>query len=258
MILNVHSDASYLSAGKGRSRAGGYFFLGSMPEDGRSMKLNGNIHITCAILKLVAASAAEAELGSLFLNTREAKIIRLILHELGHPQPPTPIHVDNTTAVGIVNSTIKRQRSRAFEMRYFWLLDQEVQKYFRFKYHPGQENMGDYPSKHHTGPIHQHVRPYYLHAKNSPRILPRALKPSSRRGCAETLGDPYHRQVPLPRIPVSRKLDSTRYPKDTFPAKLADKPQRLTHRAAARLNGPAARLTRRTHVFRQLGEIPAQ
>ena len=258
MILNVHSDASYLSAGKGRSRAGGYFFLGSMPEDGRSMKLNGNIHITCAILKLVAASAAEAELGSLFLNTREAKIIRLILHELGHPQPPTPIHVDNTTAVGIVNSTIKRQRSRAFEMRYFWLLDQEVQKYFRFKYHPGQENMGDYPSKHHTGPIHQHVRPYYLHAENSPRILPRALKPSSRRGCAETLGDPYHRQVPLPMIPVSRKLDSTRYPKDTFPAKLADKPQRLTHRAAARLNGPAARLTRRTHVFRQLGEIPAQ
>jgi hypothetical protein len=108
MILNDHSDASYLSAGKGRSRAGGYFFLGSMSEDRKSMKLNGNIHITCAILKLVAASAAEAELGSLFLNTREAKIIRLILHELGHPQPPTPIHVDNTTAVGIVNSTIKR------------------------------------------------------------------------------------------------------------------------------------------------------
>ena len=25
MVLNVHSDASYLSAGKGRSRAGGYF-----------------------------------------------------------------------------------------------------------------------------------------------------------------------------------------------------------------------------------------
>ena len=26
MILNVHSDAAYLSAGKGRSSAGGYFF----------------------------------------------------------------------------------------------------------------------------------------------------------------------------------------------------------------------------------------
>ena len=27
MILNIHSDASYLSPGKGRSRAGGYFSL---------------------------------------------------------------------------------------------------------------------------------------------------------------------------------------------------------------------------------------
>ena len=75
---------------------------------------------------------------------------------------------------------------------------------------------------------------------------------------AESLGDPYLRQVPLPRIPVSRKLRSTQYPKDTFPAKLTVKPQRITHRAAARLNGPAARLTRRTHVFRQLGNIPVQ
>ena len=32
MILNLH--ASYLSAARGRSRAGGYFFLGSMPKIG--------------------------------------------------------------------------------------------------------------------------------------------------------------------------------------------------------------------------------
>ena len=75
MILNIHSDASYLTATKGRSRAGGYFFLGSLPKEGNPIKLNGNIDITCAILKLVAASAAEAELGALFLNTQEAKVI---------------------------------------------------------------------------------------------------------------------------------------------------------------------------------------
>ena len=34
MIINVHSDASYISATKGRSRAGRYFFLGSLPTDG--------------------------------------------------------------------------------------------------------------------------------------------------------------------------------------------------------------------------------
>jgi hypothetical protein len=63
MILNVLSDVSYLSAPKARSRPGGYFFLGSSPRDGDLIKLNGAIHVTCTILKLVAASAAEAELG---------------------------------------------------------------------------------------------------------------------------------------------------------------------------------------------------
>jgi hypothetical protein len=68
MIFNVHSDRLYLSAPTTCSRAGGYFFLGSIPHDGDPIKLNGAIHITCAILKLAAASAAEAELGALFLN----------------------------------------------------------------------------------------------------------------------------------------------------------------------------------------------
>ena len=216
MILNVHSDASYLSAPKARSRAGGYFFLGSLPRDGDPIKLNGAIHVTCTILKLVAASAAEAELGALFLNAQEAKVIRLVLAELGHPQPPTPIHIDNTTTVGIVNNTIKRQRSRSMEMRYFWLLDGATQQYFKFYYQPGLENLGDYPSKHHTADIHQHVRPYYVHMDNSPTLLPRAMKPSTRRGCAEILGDPYSKKSPLPSIapigPPSRLAIS---PKDT-------------------------------------------
>ena len=201
MILNVHSDASYLTATRVRSRAGGYFYLGSISRDGKPIKLNGNIAITCAILKSVAASAAEAELGALFLNAQEARIIRLTLAELGHPQPPTPIHIDSSRCVGIVNNTIKRQRSRAMEMRYFWLLDSAAQQYFKFVYQPGQENMGGYPNKAHTGGIHTHVRPWYLHTKNSPMELPRALKQSSRRGCAETLGDPYAKKVPLPSVP---------------------------------------------------------
>ena len=97
-----------------------------MPQDGKPIILNGAILVLCQILKVVAASAAEAELGALFLNTKEAKVIRITLEELGHPQPPTPIHIDNTTTVGIVNNTIKRQKSRAMEMRYFWLLDHEA------------------------------------------------------------------------------------------------------------------------------------
>ena len=86
------------------------------------------------------------------------------------------------------------------EMRYFWLLDQYAQQHFDFQHHPGQENLADYPSKHHTGTGHQHVRPYYLHTTDSPTHLPRALAPSARRGCAEILDDPYYRTLPLPRI----------------------------------------------------------
>ena len=72
MILNLNSDALYLSVGQGRSRA--------------DIQLNGNIHITCVILKVVTASAAETKLGALSLITQEARNIRLALLELGHPQ----------------------------------------------------------------------------------------------------------------------------------------------------------------------------
>jgi len=53
------------------------------------------------ILKCVAAPAAEAKLGTLFLNSIDTKITRHALEGLGHPQLATPIHVDNTTTVGM-------------------------------------------------------------------------------------------------------------------------------------------------------------
>jgi hypothetical protein len=108
MILNVHSESLYLSTPKACSRTGGYFFPGSIPHDGDPIKLSRAIHITCAILKFVAASAEEAELGALFLNAQEAKVLQLILTELSHLQPTTPIHIDSITTVEIVNNTIKQ------------------------------------------------------------------------------------------------------------------------------------------------------
>ena len=97
MILNIHSDASYLSEPKARSRAAGHYFLGSIPDKSKSIKLNGAVHSLCQILKFVAASAAEAELGALYLNVKQGRIIRLALEEMGHPQPLTPINCDNLT-----------------------------------------------------------------------------------------------------------------------------------------------------------------
>ena len=154
MILNVHSDASYLSEHGAKSRVAGVYFIGGVPQDNKPILLNGNLFVVCGMLKFVAASAAEAELGALFINGEKAKIICLILEELGHPQPPTPVYCDNKTATGIANDTVKKHRSRLMETRYFWVRDQVHRQILDIIWQPGAENLADYFSKHHLGTHH--------------------------------------------------------------------------------------------------------
>ena len=66
MIIQIHTDASYLSEPKARSRAAGHYFLGSMPQNKQPIRLNGAIYTLCTVLKFIASSAAGAELGALF------------------------------------------------------------------------------------------------------------------------------------------------------------------------------------------------
>ncbi len=200
--MNVHSDASYLSESDACSRACGHFFMGWSRKDGDPSKLNGTFFMLCAILWFVVASAAEAELGALFLSCKEGMIFCMTLKELGHPQPKTPIHCNNATAVGITNITVKQQRSRSMEMRYFWVCEKVHQDVYNVKWHHGKENLADYQSKHHPGAHHTAVRPWYLHEVNSPLVLPRASRPSTLKGCVGTLPKGYVRNIPLPRVPV--------------------------------------------------------
>jgi hypothetical protein len=119
MVMNIHSDASYLSEPKTRRRACGHFFMGSLPKDKDPIKLNGAFHTLCSILRFVVASATEAELGALFLNCQEGMIFKTTLEDLGHPQPKIPVHCDNATTVGIATNTIKQQQLRVMEMDNF-------------------------------------------------------------------------------------------------------------------------------------------
>ena len=64
MLLAEHSDASYLSKPKARSRAGGHLFLASdvpIPAN------NGAVLNTANLIKTVMSNAAEAEMGAVFL-----------------------------------------------------------------------------------------------------------------------------------------------------------------------------------------------
>jgi hypothetical protein len=159
MILAVHSDASYLSETKARSRAGGHFFLS---EDDPSPRNNGAILTLAQIIKPVMSSAAEAELGALYINAREAIPQRHLLNELGHPQPPTPIQIDNSTALGVVTNIIQPKRTKAMDMRFHWLRCREKQKQFRTYWRAGTTNLADYVTKHHPAIHHQAVRHIYL------------------------------------------------------------------------------------------------
>ncbi len=66
--------------------------MGWKPNPTQPIKLNGAFFTLCAILRFVVASAAEAELGALFLNCKQGTIFWLTLEEMGHPQPLTLVN----------------------------------------------------------------------------------------------------------------------------------------------------------------------
>jgi hypothetical protein len=168
MILTIDSDASYLSESKSRSTAGGYHYLSNKPSTAHPKPpLNGAILVLCQILKEVVASASEAELAALFHNCREACPLRTTLEELGHPQPATPVKTDNSTAAGISNDTVKQKRSKAIDMRFYWVRDRVGQGQFNVFWASGKDNDGDYYTKHFPGSYHQEVRPKYFYEPTS-------------------------------------------------------------------------------------------
>jgi hypothetical protein len=94
---------------------------------------NGAILIISKVLKNVMSSAAEAEIGTVFINAKEGAVLRTTLEELGQKQPPTPMETDNTTATGYINGTIKQKRTKAMDMRFYWIKDRVKQGQFNVR-----------------------------------------------------------------------------------------------------------------------------
>jgi hypothetical protein len=183
MVLAVHSDAGYNNEDQARSRAGGHFFLASNVDIPQN---NGAILNIAQIIKAVMSSATEAELGALYINAREAVHIRNILHEMGHPQPPTPMQTDNSTANGVLNNNVQPKRTKAMDMRFHWLRCRMAQAQFRFHWRPGTFNLGDYWTKHHSPAHHRNFRREILTPVAKVRDLFKTGNPEDLlRGCVE-------------------------------------------------------------------------
>ena len=136
MTLAIHSDAGYANEKKSQSRAGGHFFLSN---DEKFPPNNGAILTIATIIKAVMSLTTEAELGTLYINAKEAVYLRQILEKMDHPQPRTPIQMDNTTAEGVINKKIQPKCTKAMDMRFHWLRDREAQGQFNIYWRSGEQ-----------------------------------------------------------------------------------------------------------------------
>ena len=68
-------------------------------------------------------------------------------------------------AIGIANRTINQKKSKAMDLRFYWIRDRVDQKQYIVKWQPGPSNLADYFTKAH--PVHhvKRMRQYYVHTR---------------------------------------------------------------------------------------------
>ena len=182
MQLIASSDASYLTETKGRSRGGYHKFLGDVnnPHD-----INGPIECSSMIIPTVCSAASDAEYCTIFLTAVSSINTRNTLENLGHPQPPTPIYCDNTTAVGIANDLLKQRRSKSIDMRYHWIRDRIKLGQFNVQWRKGTYNLADYFTKPYSVTQTKEIRPFLVHVPSvkdqSLLVNPKSVKRTMRQ-----------------------------------------------------------------------------
>lgn len=78
------------------------------------------------ITKLMMLSAAEEELGALYVSAKQAAPLHQTLGELSHPEPPKSIQTDNSMAYGVVTN----KAMKAMDMCFHWLHNCKQQQQF--------------------------------------------------------------------------------------------------------------------------------
>ena len=150
----------------GKKSHRGVFLFGRLGEHNRSTQRPNSEHHGHISQHHVAASEAKA--AALFTNMNEGVIQHIALEEMQWPQPPTPITVDNSTAVGMAQDTIKANKSWAMDMCLHCIQDQAQQHQFLVTWATGKLNKADYFTKLHAHIHHHHMHFVYLHPPSQP------------------------------------------------------------------------------------------
>jgi hypothetical protein len=84
--------------------------------------------------------------------------IRIILEELGHKQPPTPLQTDNAMADAVINGKVQPKRTIAMDIRFHY---RECQQQFRIYWRPGKIKQ-NITQKHIIGTYEKFLTPHIV------------------------------------------------------------------------------------------------
>jgi hypothetical protein len=99
------------------------------------------------------------------------------------------METDNTTVTGYSNGTIKQKRTKALDMRFYWIKDRVKQGQFNVYWGPGFQ-------KHYSPVHHKRIRNVDINADKRP-IDRKGVRDSALRGCVNTSGK-AGAQIPHP------------------------------------------------------------
>ena len=126
---------------------------------------------------MIVSSAAGAETGVAYYVGKDAVPLRIALEEMGRPKPAALIKLENVTAVGILNDSIRQRRSKAWDMRFYWIKDRHniVSSMVSWFHQPQPAST-----------IHKHAIPIYSHtatAEEQQQKKPRRVETKKSKAC---------------------------------------------------------------------------
>jgi hypothetical protein len=85
------------------------------------------------------------------------------------------------------------------DMRFYWIKDRVKQGQFNVYWGPGDQNLVDYFTKHHSSAHHKRMREIYIRPDEHP-INRKGIRDSALRGCVNNTSGKAGAQIPNPPL----------------------------------------------------------
>ena len=161
--LHGYSDANWGPAPDRRSTSGFVFYLAGAP-----------VSWQCRRQRTTALSSTEAEYLGISDAVKELLWLRYLMGELGFPQGPNILFIDNKSAISIASNDVSHDRTKHIDIRHAFIRDHVKSKNIKLQWISTDLNHADiftkalpYPafkrhrdemlntSRHHLEPLHQ-------------------------------------------------------------------------------------------------------